>query len=87
MQQTWSGTTEVAEYALVIVECIVGWEALRAAGSVPPQEARQAHERVAIAADRLQRHVTELAGRLDRMAELTSTAPRRPSTRPAGHCS
>jgi hypothetical protein len=38
MQQTWSGTTEVAEYALVIVECIVGWEAFRAAGSAPPQE-------------------------------------------------
>jgi hypothetical protein len=49
--------------------------------------ARQAHERAAIAADRLQRHVTELADRLNRMAELTSTAPRRPSTRPAGHCS
>lgn len=36
--------------------------------------ARQEHERAAPAADRLQRRVTELAGRLDRMEELTGLA-------------
>jgi hypothetical protein len=39
--------------------------------------ARQAYERAAVTADRLQRRVAELPGRLDRRAELTSTAPRR----------
>jgi hypothetical protein len=37
--------------------------------------ARQAHDRAAIAADRLQRHVTELADRLDRMAEYQAQRP------------
>src|SRR5215470_1271889 len=37
--------------------------------------ARQEHDRAAVAADRLQRRVAELAGRLDRMAELTGTRP------------
>jgi hypothetical protein len=36
--------------------------------------ARQEHERAATAADRLQRRVSELAGRLDRMAELPGLA-------------
>ena len=44
--------------------------------------ARQEHEQAVAAADRLQRLVTELAGRLDRMAELTGSA-RRGVTLPA----
>jgi len=37
--------------------------------------ARQEHQRAAAAADRLRQRVTELAGRLDRMAELTGARP------------
>jgi hypothetical protein len=36
--------------------------------------ARQAYERAAMTAGRLQRRVADLSGRLDRMAELTSSA-------------
>jgi hypothetical protein len=40
--------------------------------------ARQEHARAAAAADRLQRRAAELAGRLDRMAELPGPARRGP---------
>ena len=46
--------------------------------------ARQAYERASATADRLARRVRELAERLDGMAGLTSTAPRRPPQRADG---